>query len=76
MRGYGLPRHIELKAPYCSDAGSLGLKSSAVKYPAKSGDYRNTSRNPDGKAIIRRRQKRAERARVKMDLRRHDTDDE
>jgi hypothetical protein len=59
VRPYGVP--IE-QFPDVGDIQEMGAKSSAGKFPGKSGDYHGYIRNPTHKASIRRRWKRAARA--------------
>ena len=54
MRGYGLPRHNDVKFPDMGDIRDYGLKSSAGNLEGKGGDIRSSHKNSQKKRNIRR----------------------
>ena len=62
MKPYGLPRVHGVAHPDCADLLEFGRASHVGHIRGRSGDFRNSTRNPDSKATTRRIYKRRARA--------------
>jgi len=44
MKGYGLPRNLDIEFPDLADIRNFGLKTSTGQLESKGGDYRGSSK--------------------------------
>lgn len=68
MKPYGIPRVFCTECPDLVDINNYGLKSSASRIRSKSGDIKNSFRNPDVKQSRRRIYKTHARQEAKQEI--------
>jgi hypothetical protein len=68
MRAYGIPRYYELECADVATIQEFGLKSSAGRFPGRSGDYHPYSRSHH-RRTTRRYWKRKARAAAQREIR-------
>lgn len=68
MKPYGIPRVIWAQYPDLVDIENFGLKSSVSRIRSKSGDIKNSFRNPDIKRARRRIYKTRARQEAKQEI--------
>jgi len=68
MKAYGIPRYPDTESPDLVDIKVYGFKSSISRCISKNGDIKNSFRNVNSKAKVRRYWKRVARTQFKKDI--------